>query len=283
MKINLMGARGMLGRDVAARCDREGITVAGYDLPEVDIAASCKSLDELPSCDWMINCAAYTNVDGAETERDAAFAVNRDGAKHLAQWCATHSVPLLHISTDYVFDGSASSPYTEEDPVCPLNVYGESKLAGEQAIEEVGCEALIVRTQSLFGVHGSNFVKTIAGKLKENGEPLRVVSDQISSPTYTGHLADAILRLVKCEQRGLVHVSAGGECSWHAFACAIAESVKPGATIKAVSSEEYVRPARRPAYSVLTKSRYAQWTGHEMPSWKEGLKAYLAEEASQTA
>jgi dTDP-4-dehydrorhamnose reductase len=280
MKILLVGAKGMLGRDVAALCERNGVAVAGYDLPELDISGPPEGLSALPVCDRMVNCAAYTNVDGAESEREAALAVNRDGARHLAQWCKARAVPLLHVSTDYVFDGSASSPYREEDAVSPLNAYGESKLAGEDAVREICNDALIVRTQSLFGTHGHNFVKTITRKLKENAGPLRVVDDQVSCPTYTAHLADAILRLLKCGKQGLVHVSASGECSWYAFARAIADHLKPGASVLPVGSSEYPRPARRPAYSVLDKSRYTSWTGHEMPSWQEGLRAHLAEEGA---
>lgn len=265
----------MLGADLLVVLGKAGIDVKGYDLPEVDIARENVSLDQIVQCDWVINCAAYTDVDGAEKEGDRAFAVNRDGARRVAESCRKSGACLMYISTDYVFDGKCGTAYREDATVNPLNIYGKSKLAGEREIQAAGVNHLIVRTQSLFGLNGRNFVKAILARLEESEGPLKVVNDQISSPTYTIHLAEAILRLLNISKQGIVHVSASGECSWFEFACAIAARMKPGAVIMPVTSREYVRPAIRPVYSVLDKRLYELWTGGGMPSWQDGLSEYL--------
>ncbi len=275
MKIVVLGAKGMLGSDLVKACHSARMDVSGYDLPELNIAVEPCDFQMLPACDWIVNCAAYTDVDGSETNQDTAFAVNHYGAARVAEWAEARGISLAQISTDYVFDGNSRVPYREDDPVNPLNKYGESKLAGEQAVRAACKRSLIVRTQSLFGVNGKNFIRAIMNKLNENSGPLRVVSDQISSPTYTGHLACAILHLLKTGRYGIVNVSASGECSWHEFARAIAARVKPDAEIEAITTAESGRPARRPAYAVLDKSRYELWTGEKMPSWQNGLDEYL--------
>lgn len=273
----VIGARGMLGQDLMAACRMSGWNTLGFDLPELDITRDNGGFDRLPACDWLVNCAAYTDVDAAESHRDLAFAVNADGAGRVARWCAAKEIPLFHISTDYVFDGRLGRPLREDDPVSPLSVYGESKLAGERAVQEAGGNCIIARTQALFGLHGKSFIRAIAARLSQAREPLRVVNDQTVCPTYTVHLADGILRLLKTDRRGIVHVSASGSCTWYEFACAIAARVKPGAVITPVTAAEYPTPARRPAYSVLDKSRYESWTGQRMPMWQEGMAEYLRE------
>ncbi|MFC1498714.1 dTDP-4-dehydrorhamnose reductase [Verrucomicrobiota bacterium] len=277
MKIIVIGANGMLGSDLTKACRHAGIDAHGFDLPELDICQNLDMLDQVSGCNAVINCAAYTNVDGAEADMETAFAVNCDGAANIAEWCSKKNLPVIYISTDYVFYGSNTSAHKEDDPVNPPNVYGDSKLAGEMAIKSIYNDYLIIRTQSLYGVNGRNFVKTIMSYLENNDEPLKVVNDQVSSPTYTVHLADAILRLLKTKKRGIVHVAATNSCTWHEFACAIAKKVKPDAKVMPVSTEKYSRPARRPAYSVFDTSRYQSWTGHKMPSWEEGLGEYLRE------
>jgi len=276
MKIAILGANGMLGQDLLAACGSRGIECSAHDLPGTDITRE-GGLDALPKCDRVVDCAAYTDVDGAESDPAAAMAVNRDGTARVAAWCAERNVPLLYVSTDYVFDGTAGRPYTEEDDTAPLNAYGESKLAGERAVTAVCKQRLIVRTQSLFGIHGLNFVKVIMARLEEPAPSLRVVNDQTSSPTYTVHLADAILRLLDSGAQGIVNVSATGEATWHEFACRIVAAVRPGAEVVPVPSIDYPRPARRPACSILDKTRYEELTGHRMPSWEAGLEEYLAE------
>lgn len=275
MKLVLFGANGMLGRDLRSAAKQAGLDIRGYDLPEVDITSELAGLEAPAPSDRVVNCAAYTDVDGAEAHAQLAYAVNRDGAGRVAAWCATHGTSLVHISTDYVFDGTARQPYREEDRPCPLNTYGRSKLEGEQAVSAACPNALIVRTQSLYGRHGRHFVGAILERIEQGKTPLRVVNDQTSCPTYTGHLATAILRLLSCGKQGIVHVSSSGFCSWYDFACAIAVHTSPQTDVVPVSSTDIRRPAKRPAFSVLDKSRYNSWTGQQMPSWEEGLKHYL--------
>lgn len=275
MRLVIIGANGMLGTDLKESCERAGIACTGLDLPEVDITRPEKLRREVPEADWIINCAAYTRVDDAETNRDTCFAVNADGPRNLAALCAQRGIPLLHISTDYVFDGTKRTSYQEDDLTHPISVYGESKRASEQAVLDAGCPCIIARTQSLFGIHGPSFIKAIMRFIAEGKVPLRVVHDQISCPTWSGHLAEALLRLIQTPHRGVVHTSSEGGCSWHEFACAIVERVQPGVEVLPVPAATYPRPAKRPANSILSKERYTQWTGHRFPSWQEGLDAYL--------
>ena len=277
--ISVVGANGMLGQDIIAAAQRAGIPVTGIDLPQIDITDKKSIEQNLPVGDTVINCAAYTRVDDAEADADTAHKVNGLGAYNLAQVCAERRTRMIQISTDYVFDGTAGTAYTEEDPVNPLSVYGQSKRDGEVRTLEANANSLVIRTQSLFGVNGPNFVKAISNRLRSSDEPLRVVEDQVSAPTYTGHLAEGILRLVRIPQTGIVHLTASGYCSWHAFACAIANVVKPGATVNAIPASELDRPAPRPGYSVLDNGKYESWTGSRLPAWEDGLADYLREEA----
>ena len=278
MKVVVLGCNGMLGTDLMSACRNARLNAQGFDLPGFDITRLEQVQKQLPFADWVVNCAAYTRVDDAEMRRDAAYAVNAEGAGNVARVCSTRNVGLIHISTDYVFDGRKGSAYTEEDTVNPLNVYGASKLAGEELVRGAGGRSLVVRTQSLFGVRGSNFVKTLLQRLRSSDEPLRVVNDQYSSPTYTRHLAAAIVRLLSLGRLGTVNVVASGHCSWFEFAKEIAARVKPAAVVNPVGSREYPRAATRPAYSVLDTSRYREWAGSDLPSWQKGLEEYLAEE-----
>jgi dTDP-4-dehydrorhamnose reductase len=271
MKTVILGANGMLGHDLMAAFAREGLEAVGMDLPEIDITRGQDLHSKIPECDWVINCAAFTRVDDAESEEEVANAVNGEGAGNVARICAARDADLLHISTDYVFGGALGRPYVEDDATSPMNVYGSSKLAGENAIRGATDKYLIVRTESLFGVHGRNFVNKITEQLVGGADGVRVVSDQTVAPTYTAHLADAILGLMKCDQHGIVHVCASGSCTWFEFAETIAEAVGYKGDIAPISSGELAMAARRPAYSVLDTTRYNEWTGLTMPTWREGL------------
>jgi dTDP-4-dehydrorhamnose reductase len=275
MQLTIVGAKGMLGTDLVDLCHARSIPCHALDLAELDITRPDSIAQSIPPCDWIINCAAYTNVDGAETNRQAAFAVNADGPRNLAEYAAANNMALLHLSTDYVFDGANPEPYLEDDPIHPISVYGESKLAGEQAVAASGCRHIIARTQSLFGIHGHNFIKAIMKFIDEGKVPLRVVDDQVSCPTWSVHLAEALLSLIACGQYGIVHTSSEGHCSWHTFARAIAEAVAPGTEVLPVPASTYPRPAKRPPSSILSKARYTQWTGHTFPAWQDALKGYL--------
>jgi dTDP-4-dehydrorhamnose reductase len=214
----------------------------------------------------VINCAAYTNVDGAESDSEAAHAVNADGARNVAEAAAR----VVYVSTDYVFDGSKGEPYVESDPTGPLQEYGHSKLAGERATAAANEDHLVVRSSWLFGAGGRNFVETMLALGRERDE-LLVVDDQVGSPTFTGHLAEALVALAEGGERGVLHVAGAGSCSWYAFARAIFERARLEAAVRPCATDEFPRPARRPAFSVLTSERGAP----VLPAWEDGLDAYL--------
>ena len=275
MIIAIVGGRGMLGNDFKAVADAAGAKTLVLDLPDFDICKIETIEKALPACDYVLNCAAFTRVDDAEKERELTLAINATGAGNLARVCAARRLPLLHISTDYVFDGRKGTPYVETDPTAPLNFYGVSKLRGEEAVQAAGGPFTIVRTQSLYGLHGRNFIKAILNQLQQGRRELRVVSDQVSSPTFTVHLAEALWALMQKQPGGLVNVAAAGHCSWHAFACAIVQEVGVQAEVLPRSTAELNYPALRPAFSVLDTARFTQITGHRMPDWRQGLKDYL--------
>jgi dTDP-4-dehydrorhamnose reductase len=279
MKLVYIGANGMLGHDMMDAAAARGVEVVGLDLPQIDITVPESVRAHLPACDVVINGAAYTRVDDAEREIETARRINADGAGHVAAVCAERGTRLLHVSTDYVFNGRKGAEYVEDDPADPLSVYGMTKWQGEIMVREAGGPSLLVRTQSLYGVHGRNFVKAIMNQLLQGKKELTVVSDQISSPTYTRHLAEALLNLAACSGTGVVHVAARGFCSWHQFAQEIVSllGVK-GVEVKPMSAASLAYPAPRPAYSVLSTDRYTEWTGTLMPTWREGLRAYLQED-----
>lgn len=277
MRILITGGRGMLGSDLVEACAAKKWEAVPLDLPELDITSPANLEANLPAGDVVINCAAFTRVDDAEKERELCQRINANGAGVLARVCAARKLPLFHLSTDYVFNGRKGSPYTESDPVEPLNFYGASKLEGEKQAQAAGGRVVIVRTQSLFGLRGRSFIRAILNQIEQGKTSLRVVADQISSPTYTPHLAAALLRLVEVQpQPGIINVAARGQCSWWEFARAIVDRVKPGIEITKLSTAELNFPALRPSFSVLDTSRYTTLAGRPMPRWEEGLEAYLA-------
>jgi dTDP-4-dehydrorhamnose reductase len=230
--------------------------------------------------DLVINAAAYTAVDKAETERDRAFAINATGAGILARACAARGVPLLHVSTDYVFDGSGSRPYREDDPIAPLGVYGASKAAGEAAVHDAG--GSVVRTSWLFAARGPSFVQTMT-RLATERPMLRVVADQRGCPTWAEDLADALLVLAtRPDRERLYHYCNAGETTWHEFATAIVNEARTHralacGVIEAIATTDYPTPAKRPAYSVLDTSRIRA-LGITPPHWKHGLARVIAED-----
>lgn len=278
MKIVILGGKGMLGSDLAEACAAQKIETVILDVQEIDIINESSVAANLPAADWIVNCAAYTRVDDAEKERDLCHAINATGAGIVARECAKRGLRLLHISTDYVFDGTLGRPCTEADPVKPLNFYGISKLEGENLVRAAGGNSLIVRTQSLYGLRGRNFIKAILNQLAQGKTSLRVVADQITSPTFTIHLADALLRIMKADARSIVNIASTGSCSWHDFASAIVAATKPGIPIEKLTTAQLNFPALRPSYSVLDTSLYTKLTGHNPPIWQTGLADYLARE-----
>jgi len=286
------GAAGMLGHDVMRAGERSGHELVLVDLPEIDITdppAVDALLDRLRaqpgSLDAIVNCAAWTDVDGAESKRQLAHAVNADGAGNLARGAARIDVPLLHISTDYVFDGVApldagghARAYVESDPTGPRSVYGSTKLDGERQVLAASPRHLVVRTAWLYGVDGPNFVETML-RLAGERDAVQVITDQIGSPTWSGHLAPAILGLLERELSGLVHLTGAGEVSWNGFAKEIFRQADVECLVEAASSEQMARPAPRPAWSALASERDDVLP---MPDWRDGLAGYLAARSGMT-
>ncbi|MEA2335564.1 MAG: dTDP-4-dehydrorhamnose reductase [Solirubrobacteraceae bacterium] len=279
----------MLGHDVMRAGERAGHELVLVDLPEIDITdppAVDSLLDRLSgeggSLDAIVNCAAWTDVDGAESKRELAHAVNADGAGNLARAAARIGVPMLHISTDYVFDGVAplaadgrARPYVESDPTGPRSVYGSTKLDGERQVLAASPRHLVVRTAWLYGIDGPNFVETML-RLAGERDAVQVVTDQVGSPTWSGHLAPAILGLLERQLSGLVHLTGAGEVSWNGFATEIFRQAEVQCLVEPASSEQMARPAPRPAWSALSSERDDVLP---MPDWRDGLAGYLAARA----
>jgi dTDP-4-dehydrorhamnose reductase len=281
MKLTVFGAPGMLGRDVARSAEAAGhelVALGGEDVDVVDRAAVDAALSESRP-DVVFNCAAYTDVDGAESEEQAATRVNGDGARNVAAAAAAVGASVLYPSTDYVFDGQKGQPYVESDPVGPLSAYGRSKLAGERATADANPRHLIVRTQWLFGLGGRNFVETML-RLGAERDELTVVDDQVGCPTYTCDLAAALVGLTGREDWGVHHVAGGGECSWNRFAREIFERAGVSCRVLAGTTEELGRPAPRPAHAVLRSQRPG---APVLPHWRVGLDRYLVERAAAEA
>ncbi len=284
MKLLLTGARGMLAADVLA-CRPPGVLVLETDLPELDITdhAAVGEFCARHAPDAVLNCAAYTAVDKAESEPALAYAVNETGPRNLAGVCAARGIPFHHISTDFVFQGNGAHLLTEDDPPAPRGVYAESKRAGECAIEAAGGAWTIVRTSWLYAAHHANFTATIL-RLAAGRDRLTVVSDQHGSPTYAPDLAAALWRLITVGARGYVHFCNRGVCTWHAFAreivrLACAHGLLPPqrhVDVAPCSTDEFPRPAPRPRYSAMDTARYTSLTGDVPRAWQAALADCIA-------
>jgi len=270
--ILVVGAKGMLGQDLLKVLPGE---VRGVDIDEIDITSSESVRKVLLTLKprVVINSAAFTDVDGCETKRDMAMAVNGTGVRHLAEVSAQIGARLVQLSTDYVFDGSKQSPWLEDDPTGPLSVYGASKLAGEENAR-LNPDHLVVRTQWLYGIHGKNFVETML-RLATEKQELAVVDDQIGSPTWTMDLSRAIRALLEKGCRGTYHAANAGFCSWNEFARAIFAEAGLSVTVNLMSTAELGRPAPRPLYSVLDCSKLTRDAGFQPQPWREALRQYL--------
>lgn len=278
MKILVTGSRGMLAHDLLPAL-RETHDVIGLPREDLNITLIDHVYKAVKSAapDAIINCAAYTQVDRAEEERERAFLVNGIGIQNLALVCRDNNIPLLHISTDYVFDGSKRVPYTPFDNTQPINTYGESKLAGEKFMEWILDRFYIIRTSWLYGRGGNNFVSTVIRLARERGE-LRIVMDQKGSPTSTLSLARAIKRLLMTGAYGIYHVTdeTGGGISWYDFAQEIVRRAGLAAVVLPTTSEEFPRPARRPTYTVLDTWTFSTVTNVIPEDWRKALAEYLA-------
>lgn len=283
MKLLVLGARGMLGSDLVLAADGAGHDVRGFGRTELDVTdldALRRRFDrEAP--DAVINCAAWTDVDGAEDDPDGAMAVNGTGAGNAAAAAAEVGAKVLYVSTDYVFDGAKGADYVESDPVAPLNVYGRTKAAGEQATVAANRRSWVVRSSWLFGLNGPNFVDTMLRLGRDHGQVL-VVRDQVGSPTWTWHLAHGLVRLLDSDAYGVHHMAAGGRCSWYDFAREIFARAGLDVVTLSATTDMLGRKAPRPAWSALaSENRHVI----ELPSWQEGLSGYLTqlEEAKEAA
>ncbi|MDJ0723212.1 MAG: dTDP-4-dehydrorhamnose reductase [Desulfobacterales bacterium] len=296
MRLLITGAQGQLGHDVAQAAIQQGFDTLALTRSTLDITRADRvdrTIDARQP-DLVVNCAAYTAVDRAEEESEQAFAANRDGPSHLATTCARHGIPLIHVSTDYVFDGTKDSPYTESDPLRPINTYGRSKAAGEAAVQAMTNRFVILRTAWVFGAHGNNFVRTML-RLGQERPSLRVVNDQVGCPTFTGHLAEAIMGIAAIYRTetecpwGVYHYGGQPPISWHGFADHIFTTARTmGVALKiealeAIPTSAYPLPAKRAANSRLDCSKFERVFGLQAGAWEDGVRtvisAWLASQA----
>ncbi|MFH1453714.1 MAG: dTDP-4-dehydrorhamnose reductase [Armatimonadota bacterium] len=275
MNILITGAKGILG-SALIKAIQPKHKVSAFDIEDFDITDYEKSLDIIKSSkpDIVIHCAAYTNVDGCESNKDTALKINSGGTKNIALICKELDIPMVYFSTDYVFDGEKGSSYFESDTPNPLSIYGKSKFAGEEHVKQTLNKYFIVRTAWLFGKGGKNFVNTIINLAEEKDE-LSVVNDQTGSPTYAEDLAYAVSQLIETDHYGIYHITNEGECSWYEFAKAILEEAGLKNTkVLPVPTTKFPRPAKRPKYSVLSKDLYKS-KFKPLRTYKEALSAYL--------
>lgn len=291
MRLLLVGANGQLGWEIQRQSKLEGISVVEKDLPEFDMTdhSEVDNVVETNDVDIVINAAAYTAVDNAEKEPDIAYAVNREAPGYLAEACSTKRIPLIHISTDYVFDGKSSvakEGYKESDTVSPIGIYGKSKVEGECRVREVLTSHIIIRTAWLYGVHGQNFVKTML-RLGKERERLRVVADQYGCPTYAADLASALLIICRKIQDGnpiswgTFHYCGKGETSWHGlaeeiFSVAAKYDAFKVQDIQPITTTDYPTPAKRPPRSALNCTKIKECFDIEILPWRERLNQMIS-------
>lgn len=278
MKVLVTGANGMLGQDLCPILEDEGYEVVETDIHNLDITDETQVLEvlEKEKPNFVIHCAAYTNVDKAEEDIETARLINAKGTENIAKACAEIDATMVYISTDYVFNGEGTRPYLPTDKPEPLNNYGLTKYEGEEAVKKYCKKYFIARTSWLYGIHGKNFVETMIS-LADKPE-LKVVDDQVGCPTWTVELANGIVKLLKTEEYGIYHVCGSGSTSWYGFAKEIFNNLpshlegeggrRPGEGLKPCTTDEFPRPAKRPAYSIMENNKICK-------NWKVALKSYL--------
>jgi dTDP-4-dehydrorhamnose reductase len=288
VKILVTGAGGQLGLALIRRLSHgdRAHSVVALDRASLDISdeTACRVAIAMHAPEVVLNCAAYTAVDRAENDRDAAFAINATGAGNLAKACVANNAFLVHFSTDYVFSGVATKPYLEDDATAPLSVYGESKLAGEHAVQAIADAFAIIRLSWVYSNDGANFYKTML-RLANERDTLRVVADQFGTPNFAGDLSEAISRMLARSadelraKSGLYHLSASGVASWHEFACEIVAHAQltRRPAVEPITTADFPTPAKRPGFSALDSSRFAATFGWTIPSWRDGLTRCLAQ------
>ena len=290
MKILITGAQGQVGNELTAIANEEGFDVIAAGRADLDITETQNVEEYISQCqpNIVINAAAHTAVDKAESEQDLAFAINQNGAENIALACNRLNIPLLHISTDYVFDGSKAEPYNEDDAISPLGVYGNSKWQGEEVIRKNVNAHIILRVAWVFGAQGNNFVKTML-RLGKDRDELNVVADQFGGPSPAKNIAQTLIELVKQYQNnkslawGTYHYCGKEKTTWHGFAEEIFKQANESGLlnkkikINPISTEEYPTPAKRPANSMLDCTKIKTTFGIDMPEWKDALKLVLKE------
>jgi len=281
-KVLITGAQGQLGQQLL-NIDHEKFILIGLTKEQLDITnyKQCLTQIERVKPDIIIHCAAYTAVDQAESEKDKAFLINEQGTLNLVKASHTQNCKFVYISTDYVFDGLSASPYEVDDTPNPQTIYGQTKLAGERVVQQYHEKYFIVRTSWVFGQYGHNFAKTML-KLAAQGKPISVVNDQIGSPTYTYHLAQFIYNLIETEQYGVYHATNSGQCSWYDFASYIFEKSTIDVALTPCTTEQFPRPAKRPAYSVLSDKQVKLSGLPSLPHWKQAVDHFINQQNEYT-
>jgi len=275
MRILIIGANGLLGSDLIDECGGDQVVAATSRDADIRDWGQVRSLVVRSKPAWIVLAAAYTDVDGSERNPDLAFAVNRDGTRNVAVTAREQGAKLVYLSTDYLFEGTANRPYEPDDPIHPLNVYGASKAAGEEAVREPGGHWVIARSSWLFGASRACFPEKILAAADSQPE-LKVVSDQVGSPTYAPDLAMAIHQLMQADARGILTITNSGACSWFEFAREILRNAGRKTPVLPITAAESGRPAKRPAYSVLSSATLAAY-GNNLRSWQDALDAYLGQ------
>ena len=280
----IIGSKGQLGSDMVLLSKQAGFTVSEIDYPQIDITDPVMTercvLDIKP--DYVINCAAYTAVDDCETHQEQAFAINAQGTLNITLSAKKAGAVMVHISTDYVFDGKKNSPYTEQDQTSPLTVYGKSKLEGERLIAAHYDKYQIFRIAWLYGINGNNFVKTIrniARKKMQEKQPLTVVNDQLGTPTYTRDVCAQVLKMINQPHYGIFHCTNEGFCSWYDFALEIIRAAGMEVELLPCTTADFPRPAPRPHYSVLENAHLKKLHMNIMKDWKEAFNTFLTDES----
>ncbi len=276
MKVFVTGVRGQLGYDVVNELEKRGIEAIGVDIQEMDItnADSVNTVIGEAAPDAVIHCAAYTAVDAAEDNAELCRKVNAEGTQNIANMCKTLDIPMIYISTDYVFDGQGERPWEPDDERNPLNVYGQTKYEGELAVQNTLEKYFIVRIAWVFGVNGKNFVKTMLN-LGKTRDHLTVVNDQFGSPTYTYDLAKLLVDMVLTDKYGFYHATNEGICTWYEFACEIFRQAGLDVKVDPVSADQYPAKAKRPSNSRMSKEKLTENGFEKLPAWQDALQRYL--------
>jgi dTDP-4-dehydrorhamnose reductase len=272
--VAILGGRGMLGTDVAIVCAGRGFEVRVYDLPEFDVTNAEQVENAVRGADAMINCAAYTNVDGAETHAELAHRVNAEAVGRLGEIAARAGKWVLHISTDFVFDGMLDRPYAETDTPNPVNEYGRSKLAGERFLDASGCSCCLLRLEWTYGVHGSNFARKLLDRAK-GGQTLRVVDDQVGSPTATEEVAQVLCTLLERRTEGLFHLAASGYATRYEVAKFILDRLHVSVKLDPCRTSDYPTPANRPLNSRFNCGKIQRLLDRSLDNWQRPLERFL--------